>query len=239
VRPVNLLPAKHRPRSGGAEGSKASYVSLGVLGGLVVAVLLYVLSANQVSSNNAEIAKVQQEVQAAEMQAVTLQSYGNFAGTKEARIEAVKSLATARLDWERLFRELAHVLPSGVWLTSFDGMASGGSDGEATGTGSDVATGPTAQLDGCADSHSGVADVMVRLRELHGVQDVELAESAKPEKTGASAAGTTASSTAAAGSEGCGRYTSFKIDVTLEPAAPSTAVGGGSAPVPARLGGGE
>ena len=49
-----------------------------------------------------------------------------------------------RLDWERLFRELAHVLPERVWLTKFDAQV-GASDGRRR------PPGPTMTLTGCAD----------------------------------------------------------------------------------------
>jgi Tfp pilus assembly protein PilN len=232
VRPVNLLPAKHRPRSGSGGESKSSYVALGALGALVLAVLFYVITANQLSSRNAEIAQARQQTQAAESQAVRLGSFGSFAGTKEARVSAVKALATTRLDWERLFRELAHVLPEGVWLTSFDGAASSAD----TGTGAQGPVGPTVKLQGCAASYSGVADVMVRLRELHGVEDVVLSESTKAVEGGAAVAGApAAASSAATAGGGCGSYNTFSVEVQL--AAADQAIGGARA-VPARLGGG-
>jgi Tfp pilus assembly protein PilN len=233
MRPVNLLPAKHRARTGGGEGSKASYIALGVLGALVLAVLFYVMTANQLSSRNAELAKVRQQAQAAESQAVTLSSFGAFAGTKAARVEAVRSLATARLDWERVFRELAHVLPANVWLTSFDGKIASGD----TGTGTEGPGGPALDLKGCAASYSSVADVMVRLRELHGVQEVVLSESTKAEGGGGAAGATAAGSSAGTAGASCGSYNSFSVAVQLAPA-DGVAVPGQAASVPARLGGG-
>ncbi len=128
MRPVNLLPARYRPRSGGSGDSKTSYIALGVLAVLVLAVFGYVTTANKVSSRNSEIAAAKQQLASAQTQAVTLQGFGDFAGIKEARVSAVKSLATARTDWERLFRELAHVLPPRVWLTGFT-SAAGDADG--------------------------------------------------------------------------------------------------------------
>jgi Tfp pilus assembly protein PilN len=242
VRPVNLLPAKYRPRSGGGEDSKAAYIALGVLGALVVAVFLYVSAANQLSSRTSDIAQVRGETQAAQSHAVTLQAYGDFAGTKEARIQAVKSLATIRLDWERLFRELAHVLPARVWLTGFDGVTASGETGASTGTGSEGPGGPTIKLQGCAASYSSVADVMVRLRELHGATDVVLSKTAKAASGGAAAgaaavpAAPAAPSSSASGGADCGPYNSFDIDVTLSQESGDLA--GEPAEVPASLGGG-
>ena len=228
MRPVNLLPARYRPRSGGSGDSKTSYIALGVLGLLVLAVFGYVMTANKVSSHNTEIAQVREQITQAETESVTLQGFGNFAGVKEARLSAVKTLATARLDWERLFRELAHVLPEDVWLTEFSSQASG-EDG-----GGDL--GPTMTLKGCAEDHELIADAMVRLRELHVAEDVELTQTVageKPEPTGFGA------SAAAQESDdgGCGRFYTFDVAVTMSLPTPA-ALAPTAEPVPARLGGG-
>jgi len=228
VRPVNLLPARYRPRTGGSGDSKTAYIALGVLGALVLAVFVYVSAANKVSSHNSEIAEARQQLAAAQSQAVTLQGFGDFAGIKEARLSAVKSLATARIDWERLFRELAHVLPPRVWLTDFSSQAA-----ESDGGG---ALGPSITLKGCAESHERIADAMVRLRELHVADDVELTQTMasddKKEPTGMAAPAGAQS----ADDSGCGSFYSFEISVAMSP--PSGVAIDSAGPVPARLGGG-
>jgi Tfp pilus assembly protein PilN len=231
VRPVNLLPARYRPRTGGSGDSKTAYIALGVLGALVLAVFVYVSAANKVSSQNSEIAETRQQLAAAQSQAVTLQGFGDFAGVKEARLSAVKSLATARIDWERLFRELAHVLPSRVWLTGFNSQAA-----EADGGGE---LGPAMTLKGCAESHERIADAMVRLRELHVAEDVELTQTMASEDkeqqqqpTGFGAPAPTQQSS----DSGCGSFYSFEMSVAMSP--PSSVAADSAAPVPARLGGG-
>ena len=237
MRPVNLLPARYRPRSGGSADSKTSYIALGVLGLLVLAVFGYVMTANKANSRKAEIAETQQRIQAAEAQAVTLKGFGDFAGVKEARLTAVKTLATGRLDWERLFRELAHVLPEGVWLTKFSGGA------PADDAGADE--GSSIVLNGCAKSHAQIADVMVRLRELHIAEDVELKKTAASEEEAAAGGGAAAGAVPVGGGastgaseSGCGSNYSFDIDVAMAAVPPAT-TGTGAEPVPARLGGGE
>lgn len=226
MRPVNLLPARYRPRTAGAADSKTSYIALGVLALLVLAVFGYVMTANKVSSRNSEIAAARQQIAAAESQSVTLQEFGDFAGIKEARLAAVKTLATQRLDWERLFRELAHVLPEGVWLTGFDAQAAE-SDGGAD-------AGPTVVLQGCADSHERVADAMVRLRELHVAEDVELTETVAGDKEEDVPTG--AGSGVPSEEKGCGRYYSFGVSIAI--ALPTGAEEDTGSTVPARLGGG-
>ena len=227
MRPVNLLPARYRPRTGGSADSRTAYVTLGVLGLLVLAVFGYVMTANKVSSHNSDIAETRQQIAAAQAQAVTLEGFGDFAGVKEARLSSVKTLATGRIDWERLFRELAHVVPDGVWLTKFSAQA-----GETDGGG---AVGPTATLEGCADSHERVADAMVRLRELHVAEDVELTQTAAGDDEDDAPSGAGAS--AASEENACGKYYSFGVSVTMAmPVAGVEPEGAGA--VPARLGGG-
>jgi len=222
VRPVNLLPERYRPRTAG--DSKSAYIALAVLGVFVAGIFGYVLAANKVTATNSQIAEAQQRITAAQSQSVTLQDFGDFAAIKQARLEAVKSLATSRLDWERVFRELAHVLPAGVWLTGFDGQTA--ADDVTT----DATTGHTLVLKGCASDHKQIADVLVRLRELDVADDVELTKTVAAEE--AASGGTTSTET------GCGRFYSFEVTITISslPAAP--AADGTAETVPARLGGG-
>ena len=229
MRPVNLLPARYRPRTGGSGDSKTSYFALAILGALVLAVFVYVSTANKVSSHNSEIAETRQQLAAAQSQAVTLQGFGDFAAIKEARLSAVQSLATARVDWERLFRELAHVLPPRVWLTGFNSQAA-----EADGGGE---LGPSMSLEGCAESHGRIADAMVRLRELHVAEDVELTQTLASQDKEEESSGFGAPAPSQETDEsGCGDFYSFEMSVTMSP--PSSAPDDSAAPVPARLGGG-
>ena len=229
MRPVNLLPARYRPRTGGSGDGKSAYMALGALGLVVLAVFGYVFTASKANSHNAELAETRQQIAHAEAQTVTLKGFGDFATVKQARLASVKSLASERLDWERLFRELAHVLPAGVWLTNFSGSAAnvdGGAD-----------AGSALVLTGCADTHEKIAAVMVRLRELHVAEEVELTKTTAAEKT-EDAAGAAAPAAPTGDSEaGCGQYITFDINVTLV-TTPAVDTGEPGAAVPARLGGG-
>lgn len=231
MRPVNLLPARYRPRTGGSGDSKTAYVALGALALLVLAVFGYVTTANRVSERNSEIAEVRLQTAAAQAQVVTLKDFGNFASIKKTRLAAVRSLAIARTDWERVFRELAHVLPERVWLTGFQ------SQGAAVDGGGDL--GSTIVLTGCAGSHAQIADVMVRLRELHLAADVELVETtaSTDEDDGAAAVPAGSGASTSSGGEDCGPYYTFEINVTME--SPATGAQAPGPEVPARLGGGE
>lgn len=226
MRPVNLLPARYRPRKAGSGDSRTPYFALGGLALVVLAIFGYVTTANQVASRNSEIAQARQQIAAAQSQAVTFKEYGDFAAIKQQRLAAVQQLATVRMDWERVFRELAHVLPAGVWLTGFNGQAAAATSGAGAGATTDSA-GQTLSLTGCADSHRQIADVLVRLRELHVADDVELKQTLRATEGGATAT--------SGGDEACGDFFTFQADVKL--AIPGLAADA-EQPVPARLGGG-
>ena len=241
---VNLLPQKHRPRqaTGSREGS--SFVLLGVLGAVVVAVLIYVLSVNSINSARTEIAEAKAETVRANAQADALGAYGSFAKIKAERVKAVQDLATSRVDWERVLREVAHVLPSGVWVTDADASdapvaaTSGAGSGAAPKDSATTASGPQITLKGCAPSQARVADTLVRLRQLEGATDVKLDHSTKAES--GSGSGSTSSSAGGAPA-GCGKTDGqdnydFQVELSLESPKPATYVPG---KVPASLGGGQ
>jgi hypothetical protein len=267
VNAVNLLPAKHRPRTptGGQQGS--SYAVIGVLGGVLLMVLVYVLTVNGINSSKESVARTKAETAQAKKRAEQLTPYGNFIQVKEQRVASVKSLATGRIDWERLARGLAHVLPQDVWLISANASATGqGSGGGSTPSTSGPAPStsgpaggggasstpppsgadaggakPTMVLNGCARSHSQVAVTLVRLRHLPAVEDVELSSVTKPENT-ATTGPTTAAPGASTGGGGtdCGpveRKATYKFEATV-----TFKPQAGSTPtekkVPASLGGG-
>jgi hypothetical protein len=231
VNAVNLLPAKHRPRTptGGQQGS--SYAVIGVLGGLLLMVLLYVLTVNGINSSKESVARTKAETAQAKKRAEQLTPYGNFIQVKEQRVSSVKQLATGRIDWERLTLGLAHVLPEDVWLISANASATGqggsgsptpSSSGPAPSTGAapgggssassppaagggDAGAKPTMVLSGCARSHPQVAVTLVRLRHLPAVDDVELSSITKPENTSTGPATTApGGNTDSGGTSDCG-----------------------------------
>jgi Tfp pilus assembly protein PilN len=213
VNPVNLLPAKHRPRTptGGQQGS--AYIVVGILGALLVMVVLYVLTVNSVNTRKDQVVRANADTARAQARAGSLTSYGDFSKVKDQRVQSVKQLAGGRIDWERLTRGLARVLPNEVWLTSASASASGapaalGNGGGSTpaGAGATAAsTGPKVELVGCAPSHDVVAVTLVRLRELSGAQDVQLNEITRPEPSSpAAGSSTTSVGSTSGGDGGCG-----------------------------------
>jgi len=254
MKPVNLLPQNERAVKPAEGMSGSSYVVLGVLGVLLLAVLTFVFSQNQVNDRAGKIDKAEAEAQQAEQRATALGAFGSFASVKQQREESVRDLAKARFDWERFMRELALVLPAGTSLldvsASTDGTTtSGGASGSsapapaptptgATDSTGAAAAGPKAQITGCALTQKRVATLLVRLGQLHGASDVELKESASDDSAGASASATTDS--AGGGNTGCPpRKFKFDVTVTFAPAdTPSADDDSKPRKTPARLGGG-
>jgi Tfp pilus assembly protein PilN len=243
MKAVNLLPEKHRPRKPTGGKSNSGYIALGLLGAVLLGVLGYVLTLNSINSSKTKITEATAEAARLSEQANSLGPYGDFAKIKAERVLSVKQLASQRFDYERLVRELAHVLPSDVWLVNAaaTNTASGATPapGAAPVAATPAAGGPTLTLQGCARDQSEVAVTLVRLRELQGASDVSLAHSTQGEDGSATGgASQSSASSASAGDNSCGdtdgkpNY-SFQANVTFEPL---TAPEQGK--VPNRLGGG-
>ena len=232
MRPVNLLPQSARPYVASGKAGGGSYIVIGVLAALVLAVAAYVLTTNKITTKQNDIAQAQQQTKAAQAKSAGLEKYGEFNQVAAARVQSVGSLAVNRIDYERLLRETSRVLPAGVWLSSLDAEASGGStEPAAAGSTSTTATNPSVHLIGCAPSQDSVATTLVRLRAIHGSDEVQLNDSGK-----ALTFGTTGSSTG--GDNGsCG--TNFAFDIVVNLTNQVTGFGDQGQKVPAVLGGGS
>lgn len=236
MRPVNLLPQSARPYVASGKAGGGSYIVIGALAALVLGLAGYVVTTNKITSHKNQIAQAQQETDAANAKVAGLQKYADFNQVAGARIASVSSLAVNRIDYERLLRETSRVLPAGVWVNSLDAEATGGgsstsSTSSATTT---AATTPTVHFAGCAPSQRSVAATLVRLRAIHGSDDVQLNSSGKGLKLGPTG---TASSSAGGGGGDCGNNVSFDILVNLSDEV--TGFGDLGQKVPADLGGGS
>jgi Tfp pilus assembly protein PilN len=229
MKAVNLIPGDQRRAKATGERSGASYVVLGVLGVLLVMALAYVLTANGVNDKTSKAAAAKQEADTLEAKAAQLDSFADFASIKEQRLAAVVSAAQTRFDWERLMRELARVMPSGSWLQTTQASVLGDPNAAATPTSAGVTTAPaapSATFVGCTPKQSEVAKILVRLRSLHRVVDVELNESLKEEGVQEVTV------------DSCGPLYKFDVTVTFAPATEAEAPRGSNS-VPASLGGGS
>ena len=241
MRPVNLLPTKHRPHqpTGGKSGS--SYMVLGILAIFLAAVVSYVLEANKVTDAKSEIAVAQQKTADARAKSQQMGPFANFAQIKEQRVASVRQLADGRFDWERTVRELAHVLPAGVWLRDFDASVAPGGEGSASSADGAAWAGPSIRLHGCAQKQPQVAVMLVRLREMQGVHDVKLTDSTRGEDP-ANDQPASSDSASSANSDDCGLHKmranyEFNAVVEFEQTKPAPAPNAGRTPV--RLGGGS
>ena len=229
MKAVNLIPTEQRRAQASGQRPGSAYAVLGLLAVLLVMAVAYVMTTNSVneSSSNAEAAK--QEADALEARATELDSYTDFAAIKQQRVAAVMAAAQTRFDWERLMRELSRVMPAGSWLITTNASVAGDTEAIAAASASGVAAGPVspaATFTGCTPKQSEVAKILVRLRAMHRVTDVELNESLREQGT------TTASA------DSCGTLYKFDVTVTFAPAAVSEAPRGANR-VPASLGGGS
>src|SRR4051812_9344050 len=208
MKAVNLLPEKHRPRKPTGGQSKSGYVFLGVLGAVLVGVLVYVLTLNSINSSKTKITEATAEAARLNDEANSLGPYGDFAKIKAERVASVKQLAEGRFDWERLVRELAHVLPSDVWLVTATASATGTGDTTAAAGATPDPTaapaGPTLSLEGCARDQSQVAVTLVRLRELQGATDVSLSHSTRGESSSSQATASPQGQSGDSADNGCG-----------------------------------
>jgi Tfp pilus assembly protein PilN len=219
---MNLLPPDLRAREGGRRGS--SYIVIGALAAAVVAMLSYGVIISGVRSDESELASLKRDTAEAQARADALSPYGAFADMKERRERSVRNVADARFDYERLTRELARVLPAGVWVSHLD-VAPAAPAEDVVAAGADSVDGsrlqpPAMTVSGCAPSQDVVADTLDRLRALTGATNVALGSSSQ---SGAEASSSgdrpQLVSGAGSGSGGCGEggrpRVGFDATVTL------------------------
>lgn len=186
MRAVNLIPAEQRRGGvGPGRGGGAVYSLLGGLGVLVLAVAMYVLTANSVKDNQAKLVEVTRQATETEADANRLRAYYDFAQMREKRVATVSALAANRFDWERSLRQMARVLPNNVFLTKFVGTVAPGVSLEGINIADPASLRqklpvPAFQIVGCTDEQSDVARIMSRLRRMTGVTRVSLSLSEKP-----------------------------------------------------------
>ena len=119
-------------------------------------------------------------------------------------------------------------MPSGSWLQSTDASVTGqvsGSEASASPPAPSCSPRPTSP--GCTPHQPDVAQMMVRMRQMHRVTDVELNESS----TDPAVEGDVTV-------DSCGRY-QFNLTLTFSQAADPSEALRGATRVPASLGGGS
>jgi Tfp pilus assembly protein PilN len=236
VKAVNLIPPEQR-RGGSGPGRSGGlvYVVLGAVALAVIAVAVYVLSANSVKDRRAELTKLQAQTQVAQARATALSPYKQFEALKQSRVQTIQQLANSRFDWERVMRKLAIVIPSDVWLKSLVGTISPSVTVDKSGAGQTSSAGdstdlrgampvPALELVGCTTGQAQVSRFMSRLRAIDGVTRVSLSSSEKQDTAGSGG------SSGSGGSGTCGNgsksYPQFDMFVFFEATAAAPGVGG-------------
>jgi Tfp pilus assembly protein PilN len=234
VKPVNLVPQDQRRRTPSEGSGNGAYALLGLLAVLLAMAVAYVLTANTVTERQSQAEEARIEAEELEAKAQAKGDFTEFELMAQTRVQSVASVAAGRFDWERFMRELSRVMPPGSWLLSADASVSGQTAAAAGGAPAPAAPvagtetgGPSALLTGCTPKHSDVARMMVRMRQLHRVTDVELGQSSREDDAGAAAV------------DNCGRNTSFEMTIKFSPASPVAEAPRGAAGVPVSLGGGS
>lgn len=229
MKPVNLIPTDQRRAQATGARPGSSYMLIGVLVTLLAMTAAYALTAKRATERQNEAKAAEAEADRLEAEVAARGAYTNFAQIKAARLASVSTIASTRFDWERLMRELSRVIPDGSWVQTTDASATGdisGADKSAAADG--AATQPKVNLVGCTPDQEDAARMMVRLRQLHRVEDVELNESVKEIGGGNEVT-----------IDNCGRMYKFDIVVSFQPADTQTEAPRGESTVPASLGGGS
>jgi Tfp pilus assembly protein PilN len=225
---MNLLPPELRPREGGRRG--VAYAVVGALFASVVAMLMYGIVLGGVRSDETELASLKEETRQAQARADALSPYGAFANMKDQRERSIRAVADTRFNYERLTREVAQILPSGVWIGQVE-VAPAPPEEDVVEAGADSVEGslappPAMTISGCAPSQDVVADTLDRLRALTGATNVALGSSSRAQNssTAASRRPTLVSGGSTAGCDEGAGHVAFDATVTLTAPGPSEPV---------------
>ncbi len=231
---VNLIPRESRP---GRFSLSTSPQTLGLLAGLalaLVAALLYVSAASNVTAHRNELNRVTTSAAAWKTVAGAFEPYELASQQRAAQLAAIRQLAAARFPWPTVLDQVAALLPSDAALSSLNASPAAGSSGSgssaasASGTTSASApVAPTFQLSGCATSQSAVAQTMEQLRGVDGGSAVTLS-SATGKAAGTGGSGSSSSATSSSGG-GCTYPVQFQMTLTLTGASSKAAHGSATA----------
>jgi Tfp pilus assembly protein PilN len=185
MKPVNLLP-KNQGLAGGLTGNRPRLVV--VAAGVAIAAMgFWAYSATQsADSVAAQLTQAQAQKLALDQQVAALSVYSQRQQATAAQAAIVDQLASARIDWERVVRDVVTVLPSGVWINTVNGSLPATS---SAGSGANSAASPGAlpppdttapqglHIVGDAFTQGEVADTLSRLATVPGLGTPRLASS--------------------------------------------------------------
>ena len=181
MRAVNLLPpdayATGFWAGGGSQSAtKRALVGTGAALGLTVALLggAVVYESAVVNDRRATLADVEQQLAVAEAKAAAVRAAQADA---QARVAAVKAVASQRLAWENVLYDLADVRPQNVRLQTLQASKVGAAGVAAPTTPAGAAVPTGFAVTGSAGSQRDVALVLERLALLPWLSDVTLQSS--------------------------------------------------------------
>jgi Tfp pilus assembly protein PilN len=229
---VNLIPADSRGKRASLSASRPTLALIGGLVVVLIAAVMYVSAANQVTTRTTELARVKAS---AAGWSVAANSYATFVQAAQQRTQAladVRQLAAGRFPWSNLLSQIGGLMPAAAALNTLQATTTPSTAATTPGTtattpgttattpGTTATTPstisaaplPAVQLTGCAVSQSTVAQTMVQLHRVAGVIAVTLSSS---NDNGATATG----------SGGCPYPVQFQIALTFGTTAPTTASG--------------
>lgn len=185
MRAVNLLPRDSAAGGGArtsADAGRGAYMVIAVLAVLVAMTSAWALSKGQLAEQRTELGRLVAEAGSAEARSAASKPYTDFAVLRQARVDTVSGLLDGRFDWSRSLRDLGRAIPGEVSITSLVATASpeakvaGGGSGQSL---RGAAAGPAIDLVGCARTTVQVADLLIALRAIDGVEQVSLASAEK------------------------------------------------------------
>lgn len=236
MRPVNLIPGDERRGRHAASGrNKAPFVVIGALVLVLCAVSAIAVFDKHASDKQTEVDALEAQVQSAQAEAASFDSFTSFQQLHDARLATIDSLAKSRFDWERVMRELSIVIPDDVFLTNLTGTVTPAvsvTNGAGLSLRGSI-PGPALELVGCARNQRTVARLIAAMDDIDGIGRVVVSNSSKADPTeksdatddtGAPAGGSSGSDVA-----GCSarpNYPTFQlvaafdgVPVTADPAA--------------------
>ncbi len=179
MKAVNLLPSDQR--SGRRFGGPKPLVAAGAIA-LVVAMGLWGYSAKQsAAAAEKDLASTQATSQELEARLGAFRAAEERLARQRLREGAVVALASGRVNWERIVRDMATVLPPQVWLTSLSAEAPAAEVAGATPAPGVEVLPKGVHLEGYAYRQDQVAQLMARVTTVSGLGDPRLASSEQEE----------------------------------------------------------
>lgn len=195
MKPVNLLPAGQRTRALRVKPTRKGLVGVGVVAAVAGMGYWGFSIHQQVGDLDSQIASAQSEKSQLEAQVGAYAAIQQHRAAQEQKKGLVVGLTNARINWERIIRDTATVMPRQAWLTTLKADSPGlsttpvpvsaaqpsttpsgaGTVAPAPPTGSGPQSG--LHLTGYAYNHRQVAIMLVRLGAVSGLSEPKLTNS--------------------------------------------------------------